>query len=295
MLQHSPAIVLSDLRLPEGDGFGVLRASKEFDADTPVIVMTAYGSIEDAVAAMKEGALDFLAKPVDPDHLALLVARALEQRRMVTENLLLKEELGRATRCAPAGRRGPVAAEGVCQPAEGGGDRHDGAARGRERDRQGALRPIAARAQPAGRGAVCRHQLRGHSRDPARDRALRTREGRLHRRRRAQARQVRDGAPRDAVPRRNRRPAARAPGQDSARARRAPFRTRRRDGDGASRRPPGGGDQSRPARRRRGAAVPRRSVLPALGVSDHRAAAARSVRRHSARSPASSSSASAAT
>jgi DNA-binding NtrC family response regulator len=93
MLQQSPAIVLSDLRLPEGDGFGVLRASKEFDADTPVIVMTAYGSIEDAVAAMKEGALDFLAKPVDPDHLALLVARALEQRRMVNENLLLKEEL----------------------------------------------------------------------------------------------------------------------------------------------------------------------------------------------------------
>ena len=93
MLQQSPAIVLSDLRLPEGDGFGVLRASKEFDADTPVIVMTAYGSIEDAVAAMKEGALDLLAKPVDPDHLALLVARALEQRRMVTENLLLKEEL----------------------------------------------------------------------------------------------------------------------------------------------------------------------------------------------------------
>jgi DNA-binding NtrC family response regulator len=93
MLQQNPAIVLSDLRLPEGDGFGVLRASKEFDADTPVIVMTAYGSIEDAVAAMKEGAMDFLAKPVDPDHLALLVARALEQRRMVTENLLLKEEL----------------------------------------------------------------------------------------------------------------------------------------------------------------------------------------------------------
>jgi DNA-binding NtrC family response regulator len=94
MLQQSqPALILSDLRLPEGDGFGVLRASKEFDSDIPVIVMTAYGSIEDAVAAMKEGALDFLAKPVDPDHLALLVARALEQRRMVTENLLLKEEL----------------------------------------------------------------------------------------------------------------------------------------------------------------------------------------------------------
>src|SRR4051812_13292627 len=91
--QAQPALVLSDLRLPEGDGVGVLRASKEIDGDIPVIVMTAYGSIEDAVAAMKEGALDFLAKPVDPDHLLLLVARALEQRRIVAENLLLKEEL----------------------------------------------------------------------------------------------------------------------------------------------------------------------------------------------------------
>jgi DNA-binding NtrC family response regulator len=91
--QAQPAVVLSDLRLPNGDGFGVLRASKEIDSDVPVIVMTAYGSIEDAVAAMKQGALDFLAKPVDPDHLQLLVSRALEQRRIITENLLLKEEL----------------------------------------------------------------------------------------------------------------------------------------------------------------------------------------------------------
>jgi DNA-binding NtrC family response regulator len=71
----------------------VLRAAKEIDSDIPVIVMTAYGSIEDAVKAMKEGAMDFLAKPVDPDHLLLLVQRALEQRRIVTENLLLREEL----------------------------------------------------------------------------------------------------------------------------------------------------------------------------------------------------------
>jgi DNA-binding NtrC family response regulator len=91
--QAQPAVILSDLRLPQGDGFGVLRAAKEIDSDIPVIVMTAYGSIEDAVKAMKEGAMDFLAKPVDPDHLLLLVQRALEQRRIVTENLLLKEEL----------------------------------------------------------------------------------------------------------------------------------------------------------------------------------------------------------
>src|SRR3989441_1710459 len=95
-----PAVVLSDLRLPSGDGFGVLRAAKELDPELPVIVMTAYGSIQDAVAAMKEGALDFLAKPVDPEHLLLMVERALVQRRMATENILLKEELA-ARRGAP--------------------------------------------------------------------------------------------------------------------------------------------------------------------------------------------------
>ena len=71
----------------------MLRAAKELDPELPVIVMTAFGSIQDAVAAMKEGALDFLAKPVDPDYLLLLVERALSQRRLATENILLKEEL----------------------------------------------------------------------------------------------------------------------------------------------------------------------------------------------------------
>jgi DNA-binding NtrC family response regulator len=92
--------VLSDLRLPTGDGFGVLRAAKELDPELPVIVMTAYGSIQDAVTAMKEGATDFLAKPVDPDHLLLMVARAIAQRRMLTEYILLKEEMA-ARRGAP--------------------------------------------------------------------------------------------------------------------------------------------------------------------------------------------------
>ena len=95
-----PAVVLSDLRLPIGDGLGVLRAAKEADPELPVIVMTAHGSIQDAVAAMKQGALDFLAKPVDPDHLLLLVERALAQRRLLNEYRLLKEE-------AAARRGGP--------------------------------------------------------------------------------------------------------------------------------------------------------------------------------------------
>ena len=95
-----PGVVLSDLRLPQGDGFGVLRAAKDLDPEPPVIVMTAYGSIQDAVTAMKEGALDFLAKPVDPDHLLLMVERALSMGRLAAENILLKEELA-ARRGAP--------------------------------------------------------------------------------------------------------------------------------------------------------------------------------------------------
>ena len=91
--QTPPALVLSDLRLPVGDGLGVLKAAKELDPELPVIVMTAFGGIQEAVAAMKAGALDFLAKPVDPDHLLLLVDRALAQRRLVTDYALLKEEL----------------------------------------------------------------------------------------------------------------------------------------------------------------------------------------------------------
>ena len=98
--ESHPALVLSDLRLPKGDGMGVLRAVKELDAELPVIVMTAHGSIQDAVDAMKHGALDFLAKPVDPDHLLLLVSRALAQRRLLSDYRLLKEE-------AAARRGGP--------------------------------------------------------------------------------------------------------------------------------------------------------------------------------------------
>jgi len=85
-------IVLTDLRMPDGSGIDVLRATKAADSEVPVIVMTAYGSIDEAVQAMKDGAHDFLQKPVDSNHLLLLVARALEQSRLRTENILLREE-----------------------------------------------------------------------------------------------------------------------------------------------------------------------------------------------------------
>ena len=84
--------VVTDLKLPGADGHQVLAAARESDSNLPVIVMTAYGTVEDAVGAMKKGAFDFLAKPVDPDHLLLLLERAVERRNLLEENLLLKKE-----------------------------------------------------------------------------------------------------------------------------------------------------------------------------------------------------------
>ncbi|MDT4896386.1 MAG: hypothetical protein QOH25_1463 [Acidobacteriota bacterium] len=88
-------LVLTDLRMPHGSGLDVLHAARAADPDIPVIVMTAYGSIDEAVQAMKDGAHDFLQKPVDSNHLLLLVERALEQARLRTENILLREEWSR--------------------------------------------------------------------------------------------------------------------------------------------------------------------------------------------------------
>ena len=88
-------VVLTDLRLPAGSGFDVLRAAVEADAATSVIVMTAFGTVEEAVKAMKEGAADFLTKPVDTDHLLLLLDRAIDRRRLATDYVLLKEEYQR--------------------------------------------------------------------------------------------------------------------------------------------------------------------------------------------------------
>jgi DNA-binding NtrC family response regulator len=88
-------LVLTDLRMPNGSGMDVLRAARTSDPDVPVILMTAFGSIDEAVQAMKDGAHDFLQKPVDSNHLLLLVERALEEARLRNENILLREEWAR--------------------------------------------------------------------------------------------------------------------------------------------------------------------------------------------------------
>jgi DNA-binding NtrC family response regulator len=89
------ALVLTDLRLPKADGHAVLRAAIQADPGLPVVLMTAYGTIKDAVEAMRAGAYDYLEKPVDNDHLIALVRRALQHRRMASENAALKARFAR--------------------------------------------------------------------------------------------------------------------------------------------------------------------------------------------------------
>jgi DNA-binding NtrC family response regulator len=88
-------LVLTDLRLPGMNGLELIQAIRRQNAHTPVIVITAYGTVENAVEAMKAGAFDFLPKPFSMDHLMTVVTKALEVRALRDENRQLKEELGR--------------------------------------------------------------------------------------------------------------------------------------------------------------------------------------------------------
>jgi DNA-binding NtrC family response regulator len=88
-------LVLTDLKLPNMDGLQLLGLIRRQNAHVPVILMTAFGSVETAVQAMKDGATDFLLKPFSLDHLMQVVHKALEVRALRDENRQLKEELGR--------------------------------------------------------------------------------------------------------------------------------------------------------------------------------------------------------
>jgi two-component system response regulator AtoC len=88
-------LVLTDLKLPGMDGLELLAAIRRQNMQAPVVVMTAFGTIEVAVQAMKTGAADFLLKPFSLDHLTAVVEKALEVRALRAENRALREELGK--------------------------------------------------------------------------------------------------------------------------------------------------------------------------------------------------------
>jgi two-component system response regulator HydG len=93
--QEAFDVVLTDLRMPDVDGMEVLREAQRIAPEAQVIVMTAYGTIESAVEAIRRGAYDFLAKPFKEDELLLRVSKALEKRRLVSEVSLLAGEFRR--------------------------------------------------------------------------------------------------------------------------------------------------------------------------------------------------------
>ncbi len=90
-------VVFLDLRLPGIDGMEVLSRIKEENPETPVVIITAYASIESAVEAMKRGAFDYLAKPFSPEELRLITKKALKSREAFFENIYLREELEKKT------------------------------------------------------------------------------------------------------------------------------------------------------------------------------------------------------
>lgn len=86
-------LVLTDFRMPEMNGLEVVQQIKKSNPDIPVVVITAYSDTKDAVKVMKEGAFDYLSKPIDLDELEILVKKAKEHRYLVSENKLLREQL----------------------------------------------------------------------------------------------------------------------------------------------------------------------------------------------------------
>ena len=85
-------LLITDLKMPDVDGIALLKEVRKKSTDTLVIMITGFSTVESAVEAMKLGAYDYIRKPIDPDELLLVIERALENKMLLNENILLKEE-----------------------------------------------------------------------------------------------------------------------------------------------------------------------------------------------------------
>ncbi len=90
--REAPAVTLLDLKMPRMGGMELLQALRREGIETTVIVITAHGTIENAVEAMKAGAYDFITKPADPKHLEIVLRKALERGRLLDTNRLFRDE-----------------------------------------------------------------------------------------------------------------------------------------------------------------------------------------------------------
>ena len=96
--EFAPDLLLTDLRMPGLDGIELMRKAREIDPEITSVVMTAHGTIDTAVGAMRQGAADYLTKPINVDELVIVIERALERRTLVREAGRLRERLSERTR-----------------------------------------------------------------------------------------------------------------------------------------------------------------------------------------------------
>lgn len=93
-LQENPYdIILLDIKMPGMDGIELQNRIKQIDKDIVTIIITAYASVDTAIQALKDGAFDYVTKPIDPDDLGRLIRNAIEKRRLVTENIQLRQQI----------------------------------------------------------------------------------------------------------------------------------------------------------------------------------------------------------
>ena len=204
--------------MPKMSGLELLRALKEQGEHTTTVILTAQGTVETAVEAIKQGAYDYLTKPVDLQRLRILLDKIVERHETLREVQVLRRQLrehgafGAMIGNSAEMRKiyhiieqaAPTDASVLISGESGTGKE--------------LVAQTIHRLSPRGDCAVRPDQLRGDSRNAARKRAVRPREGRVHRRDRAAAGLLRAGQPRHAVPRRDRRDDAADAGQAAARA-----------------------------------------------------------------------------
>ena len=90
---EQPSVIITDLRMPDMDGLTGLQRFHDIDPDVPVVLITAFGTVETAVEAMKLGAFDYIRKPFEPSEIEIVIERAIQHRDLVKENARLRSEV----------------------------------------------------------------------------------------------------------------------------------------------------------------------------------------------------------
>ena len=281
-----PTATLLDLGLPPRpndpeEGLAVLSGLLVLDRLAKVIVVSGQGDKQNALRAVGAGAYDFLCKPVDMDELRLVLQRCVYVAELEREYRAMQESarpdafeemLGASPQMQAVFafiRKVATTSAPVLILGENGTGQGDGGA--------GPPPP-----EPAARRPVRRHQLQRDPREPARERAVRPREGLVHRRARAAQGPDRDGGGRHALPRRDRRAAGAAAGQAAALPPGEDVPARRRPAGDPERRAGDRGHEHQPAGVGREREVPRGPLLPPGRARRHAARPARAGRRHRA-------------